>query len=67
MRGTIPSAADVPEDPIVIVSAYNEADRLPATVAALRGAVAAGLVEVADDATCQRPGAPRRPARGGGG
>jgi glycosyltransferase involved in cell wall biosynthesis len=51
MRGTIPSAADVPEDPIVIVSAYNEADRLPATVAALRAAFPEGRIVVADDAS----------------
>jgi glycosyltransferase involved in cell wall biosynthesis len=51
MRGTLPSAPDVPEDPIVIVSAFNEADRLPATVDALRAAFPAARIVVADDAS----------------
>jgi len=41
----------VAEDAIVIVSAYNEADRLPATIAALRDALPGALVVVADDAS----------------
>jgi glycosyltransferase involved in cell wall biosynthesis len=36
-------------DPVVIVTAYNEADRLPATLAALREAFPAARVVVADD------------------
>lgn len=36
-------------DPVVIVTAYNEADRLPATLAALAGAFPAARVIVADD------------------
>jgi glycosyltransferase involved in cell wall biosynthesis len=51
MRGTIPSAPDVPEDPIVIVSAHNEADRLPATVGALRAAFPEARIVIADDAS----------------
>ena len=38
-------------DPIVIVSAYNEADRLPATVQALRDASPDARIVVADDAS----------------
>jgi glycosyltransferase involved in cell wall biosynthesis len=36
-------------DPVVIVSAYNEADRLPATLSALRDAFPDAYVVVADD------------------
>jgi glycosyltransferase involved in cell wall biosynthesis len=41
----------MPADPIIIVSAYNEADRLPATVAALRTAFPQARVVIADDAS----------------
>jgi glycosyltransferase involved in cell wall biosynthesis len=41
----------VPADPIVIVSAYNEADRLPATVQAVRAAFPDARIVVADDAS----------------
>ena len=41
----------MPADPIVIVSAYDEADRLPATVAALREAFPDARIVVADDAS----------------
>jgi glycosyltransferase involved in cell wall biosynthesis len=51
MRGTIPSGPDMPADPIVIVSAYNEADRIAETVAALKAAFADGRIVVADDAS----------------
>ena len=46
----------MPEDPIVIVSAYNEADRIAATVQALRAAFPAARIVVADDAS--RDGTP---------
>jgi glycosyltransferase involved in cell wall biosynthesis len=51
MRGTIPSAPDVSEDPIVIVSARDEADRIEATLRALRSAFPAARLLVADDAS----------------
>src|SRR3954451_11515101 len=41
----------MPADPIVIVSAYNEADRVTATVEALRTAFPDGRIVVADDAS----------------
>ena len=41
----------MPEDPVVIVSAHNEADRIGATVAALRAVFAHARIVVADDAS----------------
>jgi glycosyltransferase involved in cell wall biosynthesis len=41
----------VPDDPVVIVSAHDEADRIGATVAALHAAFPSGRVIVADDAS----------------
>ncbi|HVL95035.1 MAG TPA: glycosyltransferase [Solirubrobacteraceae bacterium] len=41
----------MPDDVIVIVSAYDEADRLPATIAALREAFPGARLVVADDAS----------------
>jgi glycosyltransferase involved in cell wall biosynthesis len=41
----------VPDDPVVIVTAHDEADRIGATVVALRTAFPSGRVIVADDAS----------------
>jgi glycosyltransferase involved in cell wall biosynthesis len=41
----------VPDDPLIIVSAYQEADRIGETVAALLAAFPGGRVIVADDAS----------------
>ena len=47
---------------MIIVSAYNEADRVPATVAALRSAFPDGRVVVADDASTDGTAAAARGA-----
>jgi glycosyltransferase involved in cell wall biosynthesis len=52
----------VAEDTIVIVSAHDEADRLPATVAALRDALPGARILVADDASTDGTAAAGRAA-----
>lgn len=51
MRVTIVPLVASPPDPVVIVSAYNEAERLPATLDALALAFPRAAVVVADDAS----------------
>ena len=52
----------MPDAPVVIVSAYNEADRIAATVAALREAFAGARILVADDASVDGTAAAARAA-----